>query len=32
MIALISAWAALIFLVWFLPGVANKPGTFPEDR
>jgi hypothetical protein len=25
-------FGSMVFLVWFLPGLVNKSGKFPEDR
>lgn len=27
-----ALFSALLFVVWILPGVVNRPGKFPEDR
>ena len=27
----ITVFSAMLFLVWILPGVVNRKGTFPED-
>ena len=27
-----ALFSAMVFLVWVLPGVVNRPGRFPEDR
>ena len=30
--SMVALFSAMLFLVWFLPGVVNRSGKFPEDR
>jgi hypothetical protein len=30
--AMVALFSAMVFLVWILPGVVNRPGKVPEDR